>query len=103
VRKTQIGISTVFSLAAAITVIISPNLTDPVMLPKFLVLLIIAFPLFIYTFRNDPSKRLPVSFFVTKSFFKGNPLVVLVTLFLFLHGVSALVSHSPITGIFGVS
>ena len=102
-RKSRIGIGTVFALAASITVIISPNLTDPVILPKFLVLLTIAFPLFIYTLKNGPLKKLPTSHFVSWSFFRGSPLLVLASLFLILHGVSALVSQSPTTGLFGVS
>ena len=102
-RKTQIGIGTVFALAAAITVIISPNLTDPVILPKFLILLIIAFPLFFYTLRNNSLKKLTMSHFASWSFFRGNPLLVLASLFLILHGVSALMSQSSTTGLFGVS
>ena len=102
-RETRVGAGSIFGLAAAITVIISPNLTDPVILPKFLVLLVISFPLFIYTFRNRPLKNLPMSHFVSWSFFRGNPLLVLVSFFLILHGVSALVSQSPTTGLFGVS
>ena len=51
------GIGTIFILAVAITTVISPNLTDPVILPKFLLLLVVTLPLFIYTFKVDELKR----------------------------------------------
>jgi hypothetical protein len=51
------GMGAIFILAVAITAVISPNLTDPVMLPKFLLLLVATFPLFIYTYKPDDLKK----------------------------------------------
>ena len=102
-KKTQIGMGTVFILAASITAVISPNLTDPVILPKFLVLLSITVPLFIYTFKADKLKRFDFGDLASWEFLKKNTILVFVSLFLFIHGLSALVSPSPTTAFFGLS
>jgi O-antigen ligase len=94
---------TILILAASITAVISPNLTDPVILPKFLLLLVVALPLFIYTFKANKLKRFDLGRFATWEFFRKNTILVLTSLFLSIHGLSALVSQSTTTGIFGVS
>jgi len=103
VKKTKIGMGTVFLLAASITAAISPNLTDPVILPKFLVLLSITVPLFIYTFKADKLTRFDFGQLASWEFLKNNTILVFSSLFLFIHGLSALVSPSPTTAFFGLS
>jgi hypothetical protein len=84
-------------------VIISPNLTDPVILPKFLLLLVATFPLFIYTFKAAKLKKFDFRRLASWEILNNNTILVFVSLFLFIHGLSALVSPSPTTGVFGVS
>ena len=97
------GIGTIFILAVAITTVISPNLTDPVILPKFLLLLVVTLPLFIYTFKVDELKRFDFGRLASWEFLRNNTILVFATLFLSIHALSALVSQSPTTGVFGVS
>ena len=97
------GIGTIFILAVGITTVISPNLTDPVMLPKFLLLLIVTLPLFIYTFKVDELKRFNLGRLTSWESLRNNTILVFATLFLSIHALSALVSQSPSTAVFGVS
>ncbi len=97
------GIGTIFILAVAITTVISPNLTDPVILPKFLLLLVVTLPLFIYTFKVDELKRFDFGRLASLEYLRNNTILVFATLFLSIHALSALVSQSPTTGVFGVS
>ena len=97
------GIGTIFILAVAVTTVISPNLTDPVILPKFLLLLVVTLPLFIYTFKEDELKRFDIGRLASRDFLRDNTILVFTTLFLSIHALSALVSQSPTTAVFGVS
>lgn len=102
-RKTQREIGSIFILAVAITVVVSPNLTDPVILPKFLMLLVVTLPLFIYTLKADELKRFDLRRLVSREFLRINSILVLATLFLSIHALSAFESQSPTTAIFGSS
>jgi len=97
------GIGTIFILAVAITTVISPNLTDPVILPKFLLLLVVTLPLFIYTFKVDELKRFDFGRLASLEYLRNNTILLFATLFLSIHALSALVSQSPTTGVLGVS
>lgn len=97
------GIGSIFILAVAITVVISPNLTDPVILPKFLLLLVVTLPLFIYTFKVDGLKRFNLGRLTSWESLRNNTILVFATLFLSIHALSALVSQSPTTAVFGVT
>lgn len=97
------GIGTIFILAVAITTVISPNLTDPVILPKFLLLLVVTLPLFIYTFKVDGLKRFNLGRLTSWESLRNNTILVFATLFLSIHALSALVSQSPTTAVFGVT
>jgi len=93
----------IFILAVAITTVISPNLTDPVLLPKFLLLLVVTLPLFIYTFKANELKRFNLGRLASRDFLRNNTILVFATLFLSIHALSSLVSQSPTTAVFGVS
>jgi len=97
------GIGTIFILAVAITTVISPNLTDPVILPKFLLLLVVTVPLFIYTSKADGLMRFNLGRLASWEYLRNNTILVFATLFLSIHGFSALVSQSPTTAVFGIS
>ena len=97
------GIGTIFILAVAITTVISPNLTDPVILPKFLLLLVATLPLFIYTFKVDELKRFDFGRLASWESLRNNTILVFATLFLSIHALSALVSQSPTTAVFGLA
>jgi O-antigen ligase len=90
-------------LAVSITAVISPNLTDPVILPKFLMLLVVTLPLFIYTFKAGELKRFDFGRLASWAYLRDNAILVFASLFLFIHGLSALFSQSPTTALFGVS
>jgi O-antigen ligase len=97
------GAGSIFILAVAITTVISPNLTDPVILPKFLLLLVVTLPLFIYTFKANELKRFNLGRLASWEFLRNNAILVFATLFLSIHALSSLVSQSPTTAVFGVS
>ena len=97
------GAGSIFILAVAITTVISPNLTDPVLLPKFLLLLVVTLPLFIYTFKANELKRFNLGRLASREVLRNNTILVFATLFLLIHALSALVSQSPTTAVFGVS
>ena len=97
------GAGSIFILAVAITTVISPNLTDPVLLPKFLLLLVVTLPLFIYTFKADELKRFNLGRLASRDFLRNNTILVFATLFLLIHALSTVVSQSPTTAVFGVS
>jgi len=97
------GMGAIFILAVAITAVISPNLTDPVMLPKFLLLLVATFPLFIYTYKPDDLKKFDLGRLISWEFLRNNTILVFATLFLSIHALSSLVSQSPTTGVLGLS
>jgi O-antigen ligase len=97
------GAGSIFILAVAITTVISPNLTDPVLLPKFLLLLVVTLPLFIYTFKANELKRFNLGRLTSWEFLRSNTISVFATLFLSIHALSTVVSQSPTTAVFGVS
>jgi O-antigen ligase len=97
------GAGPIFILAVAITTVISPNLTDPVILPKFLLILVVTLPLFIYTFKANELKRFNLGRLASWEFLRNNAILVFATLFLSIHALSSLVSQSPTTAVFGVS
>jgi O-antigen ligase len=97
------GAGSIFILAVAITTVISPNLTDPVLLPKFLLLLVVTLPLFIYTFKANELKRFNLGRLASRDFLRNNTILVFATLFLLIHALSTVVSQSPTTAVFGVS
>ena len=97
------GIGTIFILAVAVTTVISPNLTDPVILPKFLLLLVVTLPLFIYTFKAEELKRFDLGRLASWEILRKNTILFFATLFLSIHALSSLVSQSPTTAIFGLS
>jgi len=94
---------TIFILAVAITAVISPNLTDPVILPKFLLLLVVTLPLFIYTFKEDELNRFDLRRLASREFLRNNTILLFAALFLSIHAFSAMVSQSPTTAVFGLS
>jgi hypothetical protein len=78
-------------------------LTDPVILPKFLLLLVVTLPLFIYTFKVGELKRFDFGRLASWAYLRDNAILVFASLFLFIHGLSALFSQSPTTAVFGLS
>jgi O-antigen ligase len=90
-------------LASLITLIAAPFFTDPILLPKFILLVGSSISLWIY-FRFEGQQKVKVlSLFKGYNAFWKDPILLAVTCFLVSLFLSTLSSASPTTGFFGLA